>query len=87
MEVIPAPFVVRLSDQAREPDLFFVRRERLDLLRDTYFDGGPDLVVAGSSALELYPASGSRRSGFGRPPSLRPRLCSKKYWAAELQQR
>lgn len=47
-EVLVAPFVVRLPDplrRAREPDLIFVSEGRLGLLKETYFDGAPDLVV------------------------------------------
>lgn len=47
-DVFQAPFVVRLPDplrRAREPDLVFVRKDRLSLLRDTYLDGAPDLAV------------------------------------------
>lgn len=47
-EVFQAPFVVRLPDplaRAREPDLVFVRKDRLSLLRDTYLEGTPDLAV------------------------------------------
>ena len=45
-EVIPAPFLMRLSpDTAREPDLLFVAREHLHRLKATYLDGPADLVV------------------------------------------
>lgn len=47
-EVFQAPFVVRLPEplrRAREPDLVFVRKDRLSLLKDTYLDGTPDLAV------------------------------------------
>lgn len=46
--MIPAPFLVRLPEplkRAREPDLIFIARERLHLLKPTYLDGAPDLVV------------------------------------------
>ncbi|OIQ55604.1 Uma2 family endonuclease [Neomoorella thermoacetica] len=47
-EVLFAPFLVRLPDplkSAREPDLIFVARERLHLLKPTYLDGSPDLII------------------------------------------
>ena len=46
-EVFDAPFEVRLwpDGPSREPDVLFVRRERLSLLSDKRFEGAPDLVV------------------------------------------
>ena len=46
-EVFDAPFEVRLwpDGPSREPDVLFVRRERLSLLNDKRFEGAPDLVV------------------------------------------
>ncbi|MDN5346734.1 MAG: hypothetical protein PWP65_298 [Clostridia bacterium] len=47
-EVLFAPFLVRLPEplkRGREPDLIFVAKERLSLLKPTYLDGAPDLVV------------------------------------------
>lgn len=47
-EVLFAPFLVRLPDplkSAREPDLIFVARERLHLLKPAYLDGAPDLII------------------------------------------
>ncbi len=45
--VIDAPFLVRLqiTQQGREPDLFFVKNENMDHLHNTYFEGPPDLMV------------------------------------------
>ncbi|MDW8320450.1 MAG: Uma2 family endonuclease [Armatimonadota bacterium] len=45
--VISAPFQMRLlrTERGREPDLMFVSRENLHRLRDTYLEGGADLVV------------------------------------------
>lgn len=42
-----APFQMRLSNisRGREPDLLFVCKDRLGLLRKTYLDGAADLVV------------------------------------------
>ncbi len=47
-KVLSAPFVVRLPEplrRGREPDVIFVRKDRLPLLKETFFDGAPDLVV------------------------------------------
>ena len=40
-----APMTIRLSERGREPDLFFVAKNRLDKLKKTYFDGSPDLII------------------------------------------
>jgi Uma2 family endonuclease len=42
-----APFVMRTSVQpsGREPDILFVMKDRLDLVKETYLDGPADLVV------------------------------------------
>ncbi|HHV54789.1 MAG TPA: Uma2 family endonuclease [Firmicutes bacterium] len=42
-----APFPMRLPglDRAREPDLLFVRQDRLHLLKETHLDGAADLVI------------------------------------------
>jgi len=46
-KVMRAPFVMRLPGQARgrEPDLFFVRRERVHLIGKTFLDGAAEMVV------------------------------------------
>lgn len=46
--VLRAPFQMRLAEpvrSGREPDLLFVARERLPLLKPTHLDGPADLVV------------------------------------------
>ena len=45
--VLRAPFVMKLADRpsGREPDLLFVQRDRLHLLKNTYLDGAADLVI------------------------------------------
>ncbi len=46
--IIPAPYLVRLPEplkRVREPDLIFVSKERLHLLKPTYIDGAPDLII------------------------------------------
>jgi Uma2 family endonuclease len=42
-----APFSMYLPErpQSREPDLLFVRKERMDRIRSTYLEGPADLVV------------------------------------------
>ncbi len=51
-----APFEVKLWEEgpAREPDLFFVRQERLDALSSERFSGPPDLIVEVISRGSLY---------------------------------
>jgi Uma2 family endonuclease len=45
-EAFVAPLSVRMLEaSAREPDVFFFRREHLDRVHKTYVDGPPDLVV------------------------------------------
>jgi Uma2 family endonuclease len=45
--IIRAPFVMRLPEvsTAREPDLLFVKQERVHLIGRTYLDGAADMVV------------------------------------------
>ena len=46
--VLDAPFLVRLPEhlrRGREPDIIFVRSEQLSRLKETYFDGSPDVIV------------------------------------------
>jgi Uma2 family endonuclease len=45
--VLYAPFEVKLwpDGPSREPDLLFVSNDKLDLLVEKRFDGGPDLVI------------------------------------------
>lgn len=47
-QVFDAPFLVRLPGalrRGREPDILFISNEKLPLLKETYFDGAPDLVI------------------------------------------
>lgn len=46
-QVISREFQVRLPRQRRRrgPDLLFVAKDRLNLLKGTYFDGAPDLIA------------------------------------------
>ena len=46
-EVLEAPCGVQLPNQPVpvEPDIFFVKKERLDIIGDQYVEGPPDLVV------------------------------------------
>lgn len=45
--VCSAPFLMRLASlsRGREPDILFVRKERMSLVQQTYLDGPADLVV------------------------------------------
>ncbi len=43
--VLSAPFQMKLALSGREPDLLFVSRERMDIVRQTYLDGAADLAV------------------------------------------
>lgn len=40
-----APFAMHLAERAREPDLLFVGKERMDRVQSTYLEGPADLVV------------------------------------------
>lgn len=45
-EAFVAPATVRLSKyQGPEPDLFFIRKDRLDIVNEKFVDGPPDLCV------------------------------------------
>jgi Uma2 family endonuclease len=54
--VLDAPFLVRLPEnlrRGREPDLLYVSNERLHLLKETYMDGAPDLIIEITSSESL----------------------------------
>ena len=42
---IMPPFQMKLSRSGREPDLVFIRKDRLEKLRNTFLDGPADLVL------------------------------------------
>jgi len=46
-KVLTAPIDVRLGDFANpvQPDILFVRKERLDIIQERWIDGPPDLIV------------------------------------------
>ncbi|MEW6212820.1 MAG: Uma2 family endonuclease [Acidobacteriota bacterium] len=46
-KVLRAPFMMRMDviSRGREPDLLFISRERLHLLRHTFLDGAADVVI------------------------------------------
>ena len=47
-KVMIAPFLVRLPEplrRGREPDILYVSNERISLLKESYCDGAPDLIV------------------------------------------
>lgn len=55
-EVLTAPFPVRLPvplSRGREPDILYVSKEKLPLLKETYMDGAPDLIVEVASPESL----------------------------------
>jgi len=43
--VFEAPFLMKLTNVAREPDLLFIAADHLDRLKPTYLDGPADLVI------------------------------------------
>lgn len=43
--LLEAPFLMKLAQSAREPDLIFIAADHLDRLTPTYLDGPADLVV------------------------------------------
>ena len=44
-EVLVAPLSVKMESSAREPDVFFFRRENLNRVHKTFVEGAPDLVI------------------------------------------
>lgn len=73
-EVFAAPTEVRLAaDVAVQPDIIFVSRERLHLLKTARIDGAPDLVV------EILSPS-SRRVDLTRKKAAYERLGVPEYW-------
>lgn len=46
-ELLYAPVGVRLPNQSvpLQPDIIFVRAERLDIIHENYIEGAPDLIV------------------------------------------
>ncbi len=60
-EVYPAPFGVEFpaTEEGVQPDLIFVRRDRLDIIGEDWIRGAPDLVVE-----ILSPSTGSRDRGI-----------------------
>ncbi len=40
-----APMTIKLGTRGREPDVFFIAKNRLDKLKKNYFDGAPDLII------------------------------------------
>ncbi|MEW6172707.1 MAG: Uma2 family endonuclease [Bacillota bacterium] len=55
-KVMIAPFLVRLPEplrRGREPDILYISNERVSLLKETYCDGAPDLIVEVTSPESL----------------------------------
>jgi Uma2 family endonuclease len=44
-EAFIAPLSVKMETSAREPDVFYFRREHLDRVHKTFVEGPPDLVI------------------------------------------
>jgi Uma2 family endonuclease len=46
-EILHAPVGVRLPNQSvpLQPDIVFIRAERLDIIRENYIEGTPDLII------------------------------------------
>jgi Uma2 family endonuclease len=60
--VCNAPFQMRLSQipRGREPDILFVRKERMDLVQSTYLNGPADLVIEITSPESLLRDRGEK---------------------------
>jgi Uma2 family endonuclease len=43
--LVSVPAQAKLQNSGREPDLFFVMRERVGQWQEKYFDGAPDLII------------------------------------------
>jgi Uma2 family endonuclease len=72
-----APVDVRLSvHNVVEPDLFFVRRERLEVVKDNYVEGAPDLIVE-----VLSPSN--RRQDIVRKAALYTQFGVPEYWIVD----
>lgn len=77
--VFPAPLDVLLAeDNVVEPDVLFVRAERLDTIGDKYIRGAPDLVVEVSSP-------STRRLELVRKLELYQRFGVPEYWYVDLE--
>lgn len=76
--VFTAPYDVRLSDtDVVEPDLLYLRPDRVDLLHDDYLPAPPDLVVEVSSP-------STRRTDRGRKRDLYASHGVPEYWLVDL---
>lgn len=76
-EVFPAPLDVVLDDRnVFEPDVLFVRTDRLSIVSDTNVQGPPDLVVEVLS-------EGTRDDDLGRKLSAYSRFGVAEYWVVD----
>ena len=79
--VFPAPLDVVLSDRTVfEPDVLFVRTERLDIVTDANVQGPPDLVV------EVLSES-TRDDDLGRKLAAYSRFSVTEYWVVDPEAR
>lgn len=79
--VLPAPISVRLSpSDVVQPDIVFVRRERLHIIGPTVVDGAPDLVV------EILSKS-TRRRDLTTKKALNGRYGVPEYWIIDPEAR
>jgi Uma2 family endonuclease len=77
-EALPGPLDVLISDTTvLEPDVLYVRPERLPILRERFLDGPPDLVVEVSSP-------STRRLDLTRKKEIYAAFGVPEYWFVDL---
>ncbi|HHJ07489.1 MAG TPA: Uma2 family endonuclease, partial [Anaerolineae bacterium] len=79
-ELFFAPVDVRMGNLANpvQPDLLFIARDRLNIVKEDYIDGAPDLIA---EALSPGSQSYDRRTKF----NLYARAGVKEYWLIDPQ--
>lgn len=80
--MVSVPFQMKTGPDlpGREPDLLFVTKERLDLLKGTYLDGPADLVVEITSAESRLRDRGTKFGEYEIGGAL-------EYWLLDLEER
>ena len=79
-EVYYAPVDVRLGpNDIVQPDLLFIRRDRLDIYRNNPVEGPPDLVVE-------IPSPSNRSDDLVRKAGLYERAGVREYWVADPEE-